>query len=154
MSDRIAVMNGGRIEQVDTPGRLYERPATRFVADFIGESNIIPMTAPGSEADGRLLSAIGPLAVRRNGSPDGAWSARELVVRPEKIRFADDAQLDNVLNGTVTEVVYTGDATKYRVRVTDEVILTVKRQNRAGQADYAVDDAVTIGWRAEDGSIV
>ena len=81
--------------------------------------------------------------------------AADLVVRPEKIRFAGDTlHLDNKLAGCVTEIVYAGDATRYRVRVADDLILTVKRQNRAGLEEYEVGDRVTIGWRAEDGSTV
>jgi ABC-type Fe3+/spermidine/putrescine transport system ATPase subunit len=155
MSDRVAVMNGGRIEQVDAPGRLYEHPATRFVADFIGESNIIPLAAAPAVADGRVDSGIGPLLIRWNGAASDGQQPVELVVRPEKIRFAaDDPHLDNVRSGFVTEVVYAGDATKYRVRIGNDLVLTVKRQNRAGQAAYQPGDSVEIGWRAEDGSIV
>jgi spermidine/putrescine ABC transporter ATP-binding subunit len=155
MSDRIAVMNGGRIEQIDTPGRLYEEPATRFVADFIGESNIIPLLAGPVTTDGRVDSRIGQLLVRQNGPAGQLQPAMELIVRPEKLRFvSDDPHLDNVLTGTITEVVYAGDATKYRVRVTDDMVLTAKRQNRAGQAGYVAGDTVEIGWRAADGSTV
>jgi spermidine/putrescine ABC transporter ATP-binding subunit len=151
MSDRIAVMNLGKIEQIDAPGRIYEQPATRFVADFIGESNIIPLTAPAT--DGLLHSVVGPLRIAHDGRATGA--ATGLVVRPEKIRFAaDEPGLDNVLTGAVVEIVYAGDATKYRVRVADELALTVKRQNRAGQSPFAAGDTVEIGWRAADGSVV
>jgi spermidine/putrescine ABC transporter ATP-binding subunit len=154
MSDRIAVMNGGRIEQIDTPDRLYERPATRFVADFIGESNIIPLPSP-AEANGRVHTAVGPLMVRWNDPAEAAGTATELVVRPEKIRFvSDEAHLDNVLAGTVIDVVYAGDATKYRIRVAGEILLVLKRQNRTGQTHYVAGDGVEIGWRAEDGSTV
>jgi putative spermidine/putrescine transport system ATP-binding protein len=154
MSDRIAVMNGGRIEQIDVPGRLYERPATRFVADFIGESNIIPLAGP-PDADGRARARFGPVMIVRSDPGNGHRATSELVVRPEKLRFrADDPALDNVLSGPITEVVYAGDATKYRVRVADDLVLTVKRQNRAGQADYQAGDPVEIGWRADDGSTV
>src|SRR4051794_16533896 len=66
MSDRIAVMNHGEIEQVDGPSRIYEHPATRFVADFIGESNIIPLAGKAPSADGLLPSVIGPLRVRQD----------------------------------------------------------------------------------------
>ena len=155
MSDRIAVMNHGRIEQVDTPGRVYELPASRFVADFIGESNIIPLAGSEFAAERKVRAKSGQLLVLGNGDLGQRGKATDLIVRPEKIRFTvDTPQLDNVLAGCVTEVVYAGDATKYRVRVADDLVLTVKRQNRAGQEVYTVGDQVTIGWRAEDGSTV
>jgi spermidine/putrescine ABC transporter ATP-binding subunit len=154
MSDRIAVMNRGRIEQVDAPGRIYERPATRFVADFIGESNVIPLAQAELGADRRFRSRSGvPLLLGPGSDRDGEIT--ELVVRPEKLRFAEEEpDLDNVLAGCITEVVYAGDATKYRVRVADDLLLTVKRQNRAGQEQYAAGDRVAVGWRAADGSVV
>jgi putative spermidine/putrescine transport system ATP-binding protein len=153
MSDRIAVMNLGRIDQVDAPARLYERPATRFVADFIGESNIIPLQGSGLTEDGRLASRIGPLTA----PPDrqGVQEAREYVIRPEKIRFvADDASLDNVFTGAITEIVYAGDATRYHIQLPGDVTLTAKRQNRAGQAEFQPGDRVAFGWHAEDGSMI
>jgi putative spermidine/putrescine transport system ATP-binding protein len=153
MSDRIAVMNLGKIEQVDAPSRIYEHPATRFVADFIGESNIIQLTAPA--ADGVLQSAVGPLRVQHGEGRGVAATPTGLIVRPEKIRFAsDEPNLDNVLMGSVVEVVYAGDATKYRVLVPGDLALIVKRQNRAGQPQFQIGDTVELGWRAEDGSLV
>jgi spermidine/putrescine ABC transporter ATP-binding subunit len=155
MSDRIAVMNGGRIEQVDTPDRIYDRPATPFVADFIGESNIIPLSADSIQADGRLASLVGPLRVEDGATSLQDWKPSALIIRPEKLRFvADEPGLDNVLGGCVTDVVYAGDATKYRLRVTNDVVLTIKRPNRAGQEAYRVGDAVTIGWCIADGSVI
>ena len=59
-----------------------------------------------------------------------------------------------MLTGAVVEIVYAGDATKYRVRVADDLALTVKRQNRADQSPFAAGDTVEIGWRAADGSVV
>ncbi len=154
MSDRIAVMNLGRIEQLDTPGRLYESPRTRFVADFIGESNIIPLR-PGQGASGSYSSPLGPVRAPVDRETIQPQPATGLVVRPEKIRFvADDLALDNVVRGHIEEIIYVGDATKYRVQVTDDIALTVKRQNRAGQASYASGDSVEIGWHTEDGSLV
>jgi putative spermidine/putrescine transport system ATP-binding protein len=154
MSDRIAVMNLGQIEQVDAPSRIYEHPATRFVADFIGESNIIPLAAAPA-ANGVLQSVVGPLRVQHGDGRAAAAPATGLIVRPEKIRFtSDEPNLDNVLTGSVAEVVYAGDATKYRVLVSGDLALIVKRQNRAGQPQFEIGDNVALGWRAEYGSLV
>jgi len=155
MSDRIAVMNAGRIEQVDTPQVLYERPATRFVADFIGESNIVPLEiSHGGEAGPPRLRSGQPV-VLPNGGPPQTRDHAELIVRPEKVRFADEEpDLDNVLIGRVTELIYVGDATKYRIQVADHLVLVAKRQNRAGQRTYQAGDEVAVGWRTDDGSVV
>ncbi len=155
MSDRIAVMNGGQIEQVDTPDRLYDQPATRFVADFIGESNIIPLISDTCTRDGPFRISSGHILVLARGTCSADHVPSALVVRPEKVSFAvDELALDNVLAGSITQVVYVGDATKYRVQVADDLILTLKRQNRAGRRPYSLGDSVDIGWRAEDGSTV
>ncbi|HEX9680896.1 MAG TPA: ABC transporter ATP-binding protein [Anaerolineales bacterium] len=112
MSDRIAVFNRGRIEQVGNPADLYEHPATPFVAGFVGVSNLIQ----------------GPLAVSLSGSPDA------FAIRPEKIRLltGDAAAPDGLVtvDGQVREVVYLGMVTRYLVGVEGGQELTVIEQNR------------------------
>ena len=112
MSDRIAVFNRGRVEQVGSPAELYEHPATPFVAGFVGVSNLIQ----------------GPQAVSLTGSPDA------FAVRPEKIRLlsGDAAAPDGMVavDGQVREVVYLGMVTRYLVDVEGGLELTVIEQNR------------------------
>jgi spermidine/putrescine transport system ATP-binding protein/putrescine transport system ATP-binding protein len=92
MADRVAVMEGGRVQQVATPEELYQRPANRFVAEFIGQSNLFEGTA-----------TAGGLAVGDRVLP-GHGEGRYLVVRPEEMRIADTG----VLAGTVLETQFTG----------------------------------------------
>jgi putative spermidine/putrescine transport system ATP-binding protein len=105
MSDRVAVINHGRIMQLDTPQRLYERPANRFVAGFVGESAFLPVTEAGGGfhyAGQRLMLADGP-------APTGdCW----LMLRPERLRIVDGPAPPhfNLLRGTVQEVIYQGDS--------------------------------------------
>lgn len=135
MSDRIAVFNEGRIEQVDRPVRLYEQPATSFVAGFVGTSNMVS----------------GPAAERVFGEP-GTFS-----VRPEKVHLhkgdapaaGDD---EGRVAGVVTEVVYLGAATHSVVDVGDGVHLTVLQQNRESSVDHALarrGETVLLTWRRE-----
>ena len=92
MADRVAVMDGGRVQQVATPEELYQRPANRFVAEFIGQSNVFDGTpAPGGLAVGQRLLP-------------GRGSGQYLVVRPEQVRIAPSG----VLSGTVVETQFTG----------------------------------------------
>jgi putative spermidine/putrescine transport system ATP-binding protein len=107
MSDRIAVMNHGRIVQLDTPKQLYARPLTRFVAEFIGESSLLPVRADeqGARWGDRLLKLNAP----QNATVGQQW----LVVRPEKLSILDgsgDGTLLNVFDGTVREIIYQGDS--------------------------------------------
>jgi putative spermidine/putrescine transport system ATP-binding protein len=107
MSDRIAVMNQGRIVQLDTPKQLYARPQTRFVAEFIGESSLLPVEVEGQTVrlGDRLLKPSLPMG--------GGAGRRWLVVRPEKLSLLDgssDGALLNVFEGTVREIIYQGDS--------------------------------------------
>lgn len=104
MSDRIAVMDGGRLQQIDTPRQLYERPANRFVAEFIGESTLLDIEM----RDGTCHCAGVPLAVAAvpaDGPP------RHLLLRPERVYLCDGDRRDghNVLEARVTDVIYQGD---------------------------------------------
>jgi putative spermidine/putrescine transport system ATP-binding protein len=130
MSDRIAVFNEGRIEQVGTPGEVYERPANEFVAGFVGTSNII---------------------VR-----DG----RRLLIRPEKIRMIEEggsgatgSAPQAMAQGVVSEIAYLGSVTRYVVALDDGQTLTVVRQNLETSAVMAERErgrTVRLAWRAED----
>jgi putative spermidine/putrescine transport system ATP-binding protein len=126
MSDRIAVFSDGRIEQVGTPGEIYERPANEFVATFVGTSNLI----------------------RREG--------RLYTVRPEKIRLLTDAESEpDAVGATVREVAYLGSVTRYDVESDDGESIVVVRQNldtSAAQALAQRGRRVRIAWRPDDAS--
>ncbi len=130
MSDRVAVFNRGRIEQVGPPAELYERPQTEFVAGFVGVSNLLER-----EVDGR--------AVR-------------VSVRPEKIRLLADGETApdraHVEAGRIAEVVYAGAATRYLVELEDGGTLTVVRQNLETTSAQALEERgrpVRLAWRDE-----
>src|SRR5678815_5380001 len=90
MSDRIAVMNAGQVEQLGTPEELYERPASRFVADFIGTTNLLRATV---DTDGHARLESGePVAIHHNGHAPG--TSIEISVRPESIRLVPPAAED------------------------------------------------------------
>ena len=155
MSDRIAVMRHGRVEQVGSPDDLYERPASRFVADFIGESNMLAATVSGVGGPAATLTLARGAAVSAPLA-DGARPGDTvlLVVRPERMVFLDEVpEAWNRLAGIVHEVVYMGETTKYVVRVGQETV-RVKQQNRLGAARFKPGDRVTIGWQVADGRIL
>jgi spermidine/putrescine ABC transporter ATP-binding subunit len=160
MSDRIAVLNEGQIEQVGTPAELYDAPATRFVASFIGESNFLAGRVLGG--DGRLcrVEVPGVGEVRAPGH-DGAAPRQDVAVtvRPEKIVFAEEAAAPaagqlNVLDARVDEVIFVGEMRRYEVCLAGEQRLVLKRQNRAGVRQYGRGDAVRVAWHVEDGRLV
>jgi spermidine/putrescine ABC transporter ATP-binding subunit len=128
MSDRIALMNRGTIAQVGTAEELYERPASRFVAEFIGESNVIEGRAT---ADG-LFVATGGARFPLGSAPDHAATrdAALMMVRPEKFSFAASPESPGALVGRVTGRIYVGDCTRYLIEVAGGLRLIVKVQNR------------------------
>ncbi len=156
MSDRIAVMSAGHYEQLGTPEELYEHPTTKFVAGFLGVSNMLRGTRRGDDGSYAVVEVVGGglLRVPRerlNGHPDV-----ELGVRPEKIRLvAGDAparERMNCLRGRIADASYMGVSTQYIVRVGDETTLTVYEQNvertEAGSL-HRPGDAVGLSWTPE-----
>ena len=134
MSDRIAVMRAGRVEQLGAPEELYERPATAFVAGFLGVSNLLDGRVVG-KGDGRVeVELAGGTRVRAStAAPDAEWV--RVGVRPEKLRVLADEHGrdardgDNILTGTVVDASYVGVSTQYTVATTEGTSLMVYSQN-------------------------
>ena len=151
MSDRIAVMNRGRVEQLGTPREVYEQPSTRFVAGFIGTSNIL-MGKATRTIDGSGVIDISDaeqiVIPLRGRTPTGSMVA---TVRPEKIGLSPEAGTDDCrMRGEVLDVVYQGTFTSYNVRTSAGNVMTVHRQNIAADADpIAQGDAVWLSWSKE-----
>ncbi|HEV2927925.1 MAG TPA: ABC transporter ATP-binding protein, partial [Propionibacteriaceae bacterium] len=151
MSDRLVVMNAGRIEQLGSPRELYEHPATRFVANFIGTSNVLTGRLE-RKGDAWALGGLGPderVLVADAGPLQQGQQEVELAVRPEKImlRAGDDPPPPDhcALRVKVTEVVYLGTSTQYRTVTDGGQAVAVYRQN-ASAAPGA--DVLTgqVGW--------
>jgi spermidine/putrescine transport system ATP-binding protein len=155
MSDRLVVMNAGRIEQLGAPREVYERPRTRFVAGFIGTSNIM---------SGKVVSLDGTTAVLETGADETltAPAATEvdakvgqvldITVRPEKIVISTERPDGGrcAIRGRVTEVVYLGTSTQYEVTALGGTELRVFVQNASDADDIADRGAdVWLSWRPE-----
>ncbi len=157
MSDRVAVMQRGRIEQVGTPAELYESPASRFVADFLGESNFVDGVVVGEVTAGRwLVRAAGGLEFRGVGAvPLEVGQPVTAAVRPEKlvpVEAPGNAQAEaiNACKGTVEEAIYVGDATRYRVALGADGAVTVKVPNRLGLRQHAEREAIALAWSPDE----
>jgi spermidine/putrescine transport system ATP-binding protein len=124
MSDRIAVMNHGRIEQVGGPEDVYERPATTFVAGFIGVSNLMPGVVKSAGAKGEVLLDSGATV---NADVDGLQDGDRChaVVRPEKLSLGDGGRSDPSVEGLVESSLYLGTSTQLIVKLPDDVRMTV-----------------------------
>lgn len=135
MSDRIAVMSAGHVQQVGAPADIYENPANRFVADFIGETNLIEArvdhAAHGTVhcrlADGQVLRAVSPTPVQSGQS--GVVS-----IRPEQVRVFATPPADEHLAGTLGDATYLGTDTQYPLRLSESLTLNVRVQNQSSSA--------------------
>ncbi len=118
MSDRLAVMSDGRVEQVGTPVEVYENPATVFVAEFLGVSNLMEAVVAGHEAGGCTVR-VGDFALRARCGDVGAQGAVKIVVRPERVTLTAHAAgvHDNALPGMVERTIYVGATLQVIVRL-------------------------------------
>jgi spermidine/putrescine transport system ATP-binding protein len=157
MADTIAVMNAGKLEQVADPSTLYERPTSTFVANFLGQSNLLKATVKGRTATNAELDVHGVslrLPVDRlKPTTSELW----LGVRPEKLRLVAstdgggvDADADNRLTGTVIDASFTGLATNYLVHLPwGQEIMVVQQNDGTRPAPRGAQ--VTLGWAPEHG---
>jgi iron(III) transport system ATP-binding protein len=153
LSDRIVVMRAGRIEQVGTPVEVYVRPATRFVADFVGRVNFLPAEPVGARAIRvRLGEAVAELAVANDAQAEaGAWLA---VLRPEAIRLAPEAQTaPGQPRGRIGRTVYLGDVADYEVEVGATTLL-VAMANPVAEGLFSEGDRVGIVLPTDPVSLV
>ncbi|MHB8459914.1 MAG: ABC transporter ATP-binding protein [Candidatus Limnocylindrales bacterium] len=161
MSDRIAVMNHGRYEQLGDPESLYERPTTRFVAGFLGVSNLLPGTVTGT-ADGYAVVRLGDDAsVRVPGALLNGATAVEVGVRPEKIRLLAPTEAGpagtNALVGVVRDASYMGVSTQYIVETRSGQRIAVYEQNveRTNHGSlHRPGDEVRLAWSADHSFVV
>lgn len=148
MSDRIAVMRAGRVEQIDAPDALYGRPLSAFVAGFIGSSNLLPCRREGDHAvlaSGQTVPVSLPSAPVEDGS-DGF-----ILLRPECVLLDPaDGETSCALSASVVETVFLGPVTQYTVQC-GELNLLVSTANGPGNDGIRrPGDPVTVGWRTQD----
>ena len=152
MSDRIALMRNGRIEQLSSPATMYDRPLTRYVADFIGESNLLRATVR-SVAGSEVVLGVGAATIRATTA--GSWSPGAeawLAVRPEYLRAAAPGEGPNRLEGVARETVFTGSVTRQYVTLADGA--SVVFHLPAGASPPAPGSAVALTWPMERGICV
>ena len=145
MSDRMAVMAGGLIEQVGTPAEVYDSPATAYVADFLGSANVLDVEVVGPAGDGRTTVRIGGETLVCRGVAEGDV---RLVIRPERLLLEETDEEAGTLSGTVVRAVYQGATTDIIVALSGGAEIVVRRPSeRAGH--HAAGDSVTVHCRAD-----
>jgi spermidine/putrescine transport system ATP-binding protein len=156
MSDRIAVMNQGAVEQIATPRVLYEHPATPFVAGFIGTSNLVELRCDRVERGIATMQLAENERILAPLEHRPAAGRVQITVRPEKIKIVaggDDCDGSRI-RGRVREVVYLGSLTELIVELPTSERLTVHSLNDATAADAAVGDTVVLEWATEHSFVV
>ena len=147
MSDLIAVMDGGVLHQLAPPLEVYQRPASQFVADFIGESNLLVGTLSGPEASPLTFTTAKGLRIRTDGGARGTL----LIIRPEHVRIGPEAEpAANRYAAEVLEVLYVGDLVKYRLVAETGDELWAKTLAPATGQRFSQGQRVTVGWEPGD----
>jgi len=149
MADTIAVMNEGKIEQMGSPADLYDNPETAFVANFLGQSNLIKGTISGNDGANQIVDLFGQKISLQKDRSHGVDNSIYAGIRPEKFRISrlETATSGNVLTGgKVEDVSYIGVSTQYQVLMPWGQELMVFEQNDDGVAPFSVGEPVNISW--------
>ncbi|MEQ1714497.1 MAG: ABC transporter ATP-binding protein [Hyphomicrobium sp.] len=161
IASRIAVMNKGSISQLGTPSDLYEFPASRFVADFIGSVNMFEGTLVKDAPDEAVIACpeLAPYPVHLpHSAPSNIHSSITIAIRPEKMNLHKDAggppavpdcpEAHNVAKGTIKEISYLGDTSIYHVAMANGRLVRVSRPNRSryDQDNYGWGETVWVSW--------
>jgi spermidine/putrescine transport system ATP-binding protein len=150
MSDRIAVINEGKVQQVAEPPTLYERPNNRFVADFIGQTNVF--SGKVESVDGSRVTLVTPsgdkVEARAGEVEVGIGEAVHAAVRPEKVRFGDEG--DNVLTVRIHQIVYLGVSTQYIADLPGGEKVVLYQQNTTEEEHPEIGEEARVSWDARN----
>jgi spermidine/putrescine transport system ATP-binding protein len=148
MSDRIAVMNEGRVQQVADPPTLYEQPENRFVADFIGQTNVFSGMVESVDGERVTLRTASGEKVEATAREVEVGQEAHATVRPEKIRLGSEG--DNVSTARIRQIVYLGVSTQYIAELPDGEKLVLYQQNSREEDHAEVGDEVPVAWDARN----
>ena len=150
MSDRIAVMNAGKVEQIGAPSDIYDRPSTRFVADFIGDTNLFHGEVIRDGGGNYVLQVDQGLSIELAALPE-ATGAVSIALRPEKIRLATPPALTgHGLNGVVESANFQGGSVLYRIETAGGRRLLAQQPNNGSHEPFQAGAAVALRWKPSD----
>jgi putative spermidine/putrescine transport system ATP-binding protein len=153
MSDRVAVFNDGKIQQLAPPADLYERPDNSFVAQFIGENNKLPGTIEELSGDKALVRlATGEVIDATPVNVTSKGQQTLVSIRPERVEFKPEMMPPgaHMIDATVLEVIYMGDILRVRLRVAGADDFVMKMRNTLGQTKLTPGQHIKIGWHPAD----
>jgi spermidine/putrescine transport system ATP-binding protein len=154
MADTIAVMNAGHIEQLGAPADLYEHPRSTFVANFLGQSNLLEGRVTGGGSDDYAVNVQGTELHATKVTSRGITGECWIGVRPEKVTLqpsgeGDSGELNRLGGGQVADVSFVGVSTQYLVRMPWGQELAAFEQNTGKRASFAVGDTVDLTWMSD-----
>jgi spermidine/putrescine transport system ATP-binding protein len=145
MSDRLAVMSNGRVEQIGSPSEVYEEPTTAYVADFLGVSNLMDATAEGTAADSRCRVKLGEFELMAGQGDTDVRGPVKIVIRPERVRLEESgASGENRVPGMVERVVYVGSIMQVIVHLAPGQTLQAWVQNQGEGLPYQQGHPVSV----------
>lgn len=153
MSDRVAVFDDGRIQQIDAPDKLYESPQNSFVAQFIGENNTLHGTVQDIKGDQAIVSLDdGGLIDCKPVNVSGVGARTQVSIRPERVEFNKQRLQEgaHTLKAEVLEFIYMGDIFRTRLRVAGNDNFVIKSRNAPDQVRLKPGETIEIGWLPED----
>ena len=161
VADRIAVMDHGKLIQVAGPSEIYEQPNSRYVADFIGDINIVEGRVASIEGAAIRVEAATPTVslVVEDDEPTSVGATVWVAVRPEKVRVSHDAPADtsvNAVQGTVWDIAYIGDVSVYHVKIDGGATMraTVANVSRTVERPIGWEDRVWLSWSRSSGVVL
>ena len=158
VASRVAVMDNGMIKQIATPGEIYEAPNSTYVADFIGEVNIIQGRVAGTGAQIQIAWAEDQADLIATTDLDlGAGDTAYLAIRPEKIAISGtEPQARNKVAGTVLDIAYLGNISTYHVELPNGLVLKAQTANtdRRKRADFTWEEPVWLSWSEAAGVVL
>ena len=150
MSNRIAVFNDGKVQQLSNPAELYEKPVNSFVAEFIGENNTFNGEVVDIDKDKckvKLANSeilANPISVKSKGEKT------TVSLRPERALINPTDKMDNIYKGKIEEVIYHGDHTRVRINLLDNPEFILKIPNSSSNLDIKLGNEIKIGWNSDD----
>ena len=150
MSNRIAVFNDGKVQQLSSPDELYEKPVNSFVAEFIGENNTFGgevSDISGGKCKVKLANAeilANPISVKGKGE------RTTVSLRPERALINPSTKMDNLHKGKIEEVIYHGDHTRVRINLLGNPEFILKVPNSSSNLDIKLGNEINIGWNSDD----
>ena len=150
MSNRIAVFNDGKVQQLSSPDELYEKPVNSFVAKFIGENNTFAGEV-SDISDGKCKVKLANADILANPiSVKGKGERTTVSIRPERALINPTDKMDNVHKGKIEEVIYHGDHTRVRINLLGNPEFILKVPNSSSNLDIKLGNEIKIGWNSDD----